>query len=316
MSPDTPAHQLRDTAAAWLAAGERAWVVSVSGTRGSAPRDAGARMLVSATRCIGTVGGGHLEWQAMAHARQLLRNGAGGAGGAGGAVGAAEADGVDADGAAAVDAVDTADGAAHAEPQQQHLALGPSLGQCCGGTVSLRYERLTPAVLADWPLTPPLFHLQLYGAGHVGRAIARLLLPLPVVVDWVDEREDEFAAALLPGQPWPAHIRRVAVDAVQAEVALAPPGAFYLVLTHQHDLDLQLTQAILARGDAAFLGLIGSATKRQRFVHRLEERGFSAAQIAGITCPIGVPGITGKEPEVLALAVVAQLLQVVAAARG
>jgi xanthine dehydrogenase accessory factor len=103
------------------------------------------------------------------------------------------------------------------------------------------------------------------------------------------------------------------VDAVQAEVALAPPGAFYLVLTHQHDLDLTLTQAILARGDAGYLGLIGSATKRQRFVHRLEEREFSAERIARITCPIGVPGIPGKEPEVLALGVVAQLLQVAAA---
>jgi xanthine dehydrogenase accessory factor len=277
-SLDTPSHQLRDTAAAWLAAGERAMVVSVSGTRGSAPRDAGARLLVTATRCVGTVGGGHLEWQAIAHARQLLHS-----------------------------------GAADAEAQHQHLALGPSLGQCCGGTVALQFEALTARVLADWPVTPPLFHLQLHGAGHVGRAIARLLVPLPVRVDWIDEREDEFPAALLPGQPWPAHIRRVAVDGVDAEVALAPPGAFYLVLTHQHDLDLQLTHAILARGDAGYLGLIGSATKRQRFVHRLEERGFSAERIAGITCPIGVPGIPGKEPELLALGVVAQLLQVAAA---
>ena len=90
----------------------------------------------------------------------------------------------------------------------------------------------------------------------------------------------------------------------------APPGAFYLVLTHQHDLDLRITEAILKRGDFGFLGLIGSKTKKARFVHRFEQRGIAPAAIARMTCPIGIPGIEGKEPEVIAAAVVAQLLQV------
>ncbi len=112
------------------------------------------------------------------------------------------------------------------------------------------------------------------------------------------------------GAGWPAHIRQVCVDAVEAEVGAAPPGAFYLVLTHQHELDLRISEAILRRGDFGYLGLIGSKTKRQRFIHRLEQRGVPAAAIARMTCPIGIEGIGGKQPEVLALAVVAQLLRV------
>src|SRR5690606_15843289 len=113
--------------------------------------------------------------------------------------------------------------------------------------------------------------------------------------------------------PWPGHIQRVSVDAVEAEVDTAPPGAYYLVLTHNHDLDLRITEAILRRGDFAYLGLIGSKSKRQRFIHRFEQRGVAAEAIARMTSPIGVPGIEGKEPEVIAVGVVAQLLQVVGA---
>ncbi|MFG5408952.1 XdhC family protein [Piscinibacter sakaiensis] len=134
------------------------------------------------------------------------------------------------------------------------------------------------------------------------------LAPLPLRIDWIDEREDEFArhAAPVAGA---AELRRVCVDAVEAEVRLAPPGAAYLVLTHEHDLDLRITEAILRRGDFAYLGLIGSKTKRARFVHRFEARGVDPAAIDRLTCPIGVPGIAGQEPEVIALAVAAQLLQ-------
>ena len=107
----------------------------------------------------------------------------------------------------------------------------------------------------------------------------------------------------------PPHIERVCVEPVEAEVAVAPPGALYLVLTHSHDLDLALAYAILKRGDFRFFGLIGSKTKRVRFERRLAERGIAAETIACMTCPIGVPDIAGKEPEVIAVAVVAQVLQ-------
>ena len=265
---------LRATAARWLTEGQTAVLVEVSQTRGSVPREAGTRMLVSRAGCAGTIGGGHLELKAIAQARAMLLS-------------------------------------PQATPQAAHFALGPALGQCCGGSVSLSLCLLDDAALRAWPRPAPLFHLQLYGAGHVGRAIARGLAPLNVLVDWIDEREDEFPPAFHEhGTHWPGHIRKLCVDTVEAEVRHATPGAFYLVLTHQHDLDLRITEAVLARGDFGFLGLIGSRTKKQRFLHRLEERGLAPAVLARLVCPIGLPGITGKEPEVIAAAVVAQLLHV------
>ena len=269
-----PVSTLARQAAAWLAEGRPAVLVEVVATQGSAPREAGTRMLVSADAVLGTIGGGHLEWRAIADARGLL-----------------------------------ASGASSTTPAlTQHIALGPSLGQCCGGAVDLRLEPLTAAQVDRWPEPPPRFFLQLYGAGHVGRAIVALLAGLPCRVQWIDEREDEFPA----GPREPAHIERLCVEPVQAEVALAPRGAFYLVLTHSHDLDQAIAEAILRRGDFGYFGLIGSRTKRARFTRRFEQRGIEAAVLARMTCPIGVPGITGKEPEVLAVAVVAQLLQAAA----
>ena len=264
---------LKHTAGAWLQAGRPAMLVLVLEARGSVPRAAGTRMLVAADQVCGTVGGGHLELQAIARARALL-----------------------------ADHVQT--------PQDQAIALGPTLGQCCGGALTLRTAPLDAAALAAWPDEPPLFTLQLYGAGHVGRAIVQLLERLPCSVVWIDARDAEF-----PADASPAHIQRLCVEPVDAEVRLAPPGAFYLVLTHSHDLDLAITEAILRRGDFAYLGLIGSATKRARFFNRHTQRGIDAATLARLTCPIGVPGIPGKQPEQIAVAVVAQLLQVAAARR-
>ncbi len=271
------AHELRDIAADWVAIGEPAVVVRVARAQGSVPREAGTRMLVSTTCCEGTIGGGHLELTAIRRARSLLAA--------------------------------TMTGGHALEPSQEHFALGPSLGQCCGGAVTLEYAALDRVALQAWPVDAPRFFLQLYGAGHVGRAIVRALVPLRVSLDWIDEREDAFADI----DPGVSRIRCVSVDAVEGEVEQAPAGAFYLVLTHQHDLDLRITEAIARRGDFAYLGLIGSATKQVRFFRRLAERGITPEVIRRITCPIGVPGIEGKEPEVIAAAVAAQLLQVASA---
>lgn len=258
---------MRDTAAAWFAAGTPAVLVEVTEALGSAPREAGTRMLVSAQRCEGTIGGGHLELKAIERAWRMLAAG-------------------------------------DAGPQSAHYPLGPALGQCCGGAVTLGFSALDAKTVAAWPLAAPRFHLQLYGAGHVGRAIVRALAPLNVRIDWIDERDEEFP----PDGELPAHTRRIAVDAVETEVREAPRGAFYLVLTHRHDLDLRIAEAILRRGDFAFFGLIGSATKRARFIHRFEAMGMAPEAIARMTCPIGLPGVDGKEPEVIAAAVAAQLL--------
>jgi xanthine dehydrogenase accessory factor len=174
--------------------------------------------------------------------------------------------------------------------------------------VSIAFAPLDADALARWPEAAPLFHLQLHGAGHVGRAIATLLATLDCDVDWYDERDDGFPATTALGSPWPPHIRTTSADTVEREVANAPAAAFYLVLTHEHALDLRIVEAVLRRGDFAYCGLIGSKTKRASFARRLAARGVADDAIARLTCPIGIEGVEGKSPSVIAAAVVAQLL--------
>lgn len=258
---------LARTAATWLAEGRRAMLVRVLRARGSVPRDPGACMLVGVDATAGTIGGGHLEWRATALARERLR-----------------------DGIAAAEEFD--------------FALGPSLGQCCGGALTLRIEPLTPASRDAGIDQAPRFELQLYGAGHVGQAIVRLLEAIACRVRWFDGREQAMGVS-----SGAAHIERFAVEPGAPEVRAASPQAAHLVMTHSHDLDFQLVEAVLRRGDFGFLGLIGSATKRARFEHRLRARGIGEDALARLTCPVGVEGVVGKEPEVIAVAVVAQLLR-------
>ncbi|MEW6560093.1 MAG: xanthine dehydrogenase accessory protein XdhC [Pseudomonadota bacterium] len=267
--------------AALCAEAEQApWVrITLSRVRGSAPREQGTCMLVGATQTRGSIGGGHLEYQAIATARQLRARWAAGK---------------------------------TAEPHFESHALGPALGQCCGGQVELRFEHAASGAL---PTPAPLFHLLLFGAGHVGCALVRALRPLPCTVDWIDEREQAFPPdALAPdvATSWPSTLHILAVDVPEAEVATAPPGAFYLVMTHSHDLDFRIGETILRRNDIGWFGLIGSATKRARFLRRWAERGVPEAALQRLVCPVGIPGIEGKEPEVIAASVAAQLLQVAA----
>jgi xanthine dehydrogenase accessory factor len=261
-------------ATAFIQQGIPCALIEVTHTAGSVPRERGTQMLVTATATVGTIGGGHLEYQAIAQARLQLSS----------------------KNSAAV---------------ALHFALGPSLGQCCGGSVDLQIQLLTPAMLAT--LLPPKarFHLQLYGAGHVGQALIRALAPIDCTIDWIDERQEfEAAAVSLSAQPQQvAKVTCMAVDAVASEVAAAAPNALYLVMTHSHDLDLAIVQNVLARGDFLYLGLIGSKTKRARFESQLRKRDFTDVQLNRITCPIGVSGINDKAPEIIAAAAVAQLLQ-------
>jgi len=274
-APATVASPLKALAMRWLRERREAIEVRVSRHAGSVPRETGTRMLVSGDDVAGTIGGGHLELKAIDEAREMLARG-------------------------------------ERTPRERHYPLGPALGQCCGGAVTLAFAPLDDAALARWPDEPALFTLQLYGAGHVGRAIVKLLEGVACNVQWIDERESEF-----PQGANAPHVERVCVEPVEAEVDAAPPGAYYLVLTHSHDLDLRITEAILRRGDFGYLGLIGSRTKRARFRRRFEQRGIAVETLERMTCPIGVAGIGGKTPEVIAIAVVAQLLQrVEGAARG
>jgi xanthine dehydrogenase accessory factor len=246
-------------------------LVTVDATQGSVPRERGAWMVVFAGRVVGTIGGGHLELQAIEQARRRLSS---------------------------------PDG----EPVLR-FALGPSLGQCCGGVVHLRFEKLsrTDAVALPQRLQQGGTPVALFGGGHVGRAIVTVLGTLPFAVTWIDSRDEIF-----PGEV-PDNVRCEHSDPVQAAVADLAPGSRVLVMSFSHAEDLDIVAACLKRlrerGDLPYVGLIGSKTKWATFRHRLEERGFGAEELARVTCPIGIPGIRGKEPEVIAVSVAAQLLQ-------
>lgn len=187
----------------------------------------------------------------------------------------------------------------------QNYALGPLLEQCCGGSVTLRFAKksLTErmALMAG---RRPLALLYMFGAGHVGKAVMAAIHKLPFSVTWVDERADEFPSFV------PKHAERVTDRDPVEVVESAPAGSLFLVFTHSHQLDYAITAAVLKRGDARYCGLIGSKTKRARFENRLlRERLITEKDLPKLTCPIGVEGVTGKEPEVIAAAAVAQLLQ-------
>lgn len=322
--------------------GTEAVLVTIAGATGSTPRAAGTKMLVTASRIHGTIGGGHLEYKAMAVAREMLGS------------------------------------AGH---RVERFPLGPALGQCCGGHATLLFEAVPQAeawdawrgaVLAlealDEPgvlvtagetegpsrkllvtaagafgglgprdvddraiqrartmlraggeafelsenlsktmlfetIFPDDFNVVVFGAGHVGRAVVAVLAGLPCRITWIDEREDAFPTEL------PGNVATEVSAAPEQDVAAAPAGGFFLVVTHSHQLDLRLCERILRRGDFRYLGLIGSATKRARFEKRLAARGLPAETVARLTCPIGIPGISGKHPAEIAVAVAAEILR-------
>lgn len=250
---------------------ERAVLVQVSSTQGSVPREVGAWMAVFEHDTLGSVGGGHVEYEAAALARRVL---------AGKHVGG-----------------------------EQRFALGPSLGQCCGGVMKLLFTVVgaVDGVRLRLDLATPRTSLALFGGGHVGRAIVRVLSDLPFAIRWVDSRDEIFPPGLNE------HVCCEHSDPVAAAVADLVPFSRVLIMSFSHAEDLDIVAACLqrqrARADLPFIGLIGSQTKWASFQNRLRARGFDDAELAHITCPIGVPGIHGKEPEVIAVAVAAQLLQ-------
>jgi xanthine dehydrogenase accessory factor len=256
-----------------LALGPVARIV-VSRVRGSGPRDAGAWMAVHADGQIGTIGGGKLEFDAIADSRALL--------------------------------------AGQAVDGERRFALGPSLGQCCGGVVWLRYELLQPGdagrVRAELQASVQgHMPVALFGGGHVGLAIVSVLGALPVRTHWIDSREEVFPARL------PLNVLAEHSDPVHGAVPTLEAGSMVLIMSFSHAEDLEILAACLKRrrehADLPYIGLIGSKSKWATFRRRLEARGFSPAELDAVTSPIGVPGLGGKEPEVIAVAVAAQLMQ-------
>ena len=310
------------------AAGEPVVLVTIAGIRGSAPREAGAKMIVTATETVGTIGGGQLEHQCTRLAFDML----------------------------------TGDDA----PSVRRFPLGTAMGQCCGGVVEVLFETVagglpgwlrtlgglhgqrTPAllvtetggdpadrlivtaddafgsprteaidaarqrlagregaVLVDNVFFEPVigsdFNIAVFGAGHVGTALTGVLSTLDCNVRWIDSRRNIFRRV-------PNNVRAIETAEPALEIAALPPGSYVLVMTHSHAIDFDICVRALRRDDFAYVGLIGSASKRRRFIKRFREHGLDDAAIDRLTCPIGVAGVTGKKPAEIAVAATAELL--------
>lgn len=235
--------------------GEACVMVTVLEDKGSVPRDAGTKMLVTRDGLIATIGGGHLEHLATKMAREMLLIG-------------------------------------DKHLKVERFNLGARLGQCCGGMATLSFE----------PIGQQLNHLVLFGAGHVGKALLHIVATLPFKVTWIDERENEFPEHL------PTGINKLVSDDPVAEVKHMPPNSYYLVMTHNHQLDFDLAKAILKREDVAYFGMIGSETKRKKFDYRLTERGYDQATVERMVCPIGIAAVKGKHPAEIAVSVAGELI--------
>ncbi len=292
-------------------------LISVVGAAGSVPRESGARIVLQPDGgFFGTVGGGRLEYEAIAAARAVLAAGRG-------------------------------------KAQFRDWPLGPNLGQCCGGMVKTltetfghddlgtvrgfeeiekagAFDTLTrlgddgrivralaqrgttsDATVASVPFDRASFHesfgevttpVLLFGAGHVGRAVVMALAPLPFAVRWIDSRADQFP------QYVPQNVVTVRTDDVTRELDQASRDAMIIVMTHSHSLDFDITAAALQRETFEYVGLIGSDTKRSRFVHLARQMGVTNSQISRLVCPIGILEIRGKEPATIAAGLAAQLL--------
>ncbi|RYE09089.1 MAG: xanthine dehydrogenase accessory protein XdhC [Hyphomicrobiales bacterium] len=252
----------------FVAAHPSSIVAELSSVRGSSPREAGAFMVVAADALIGTIGGGALEYMVIARARQALRDGL--------------------------------------PPGVMDVPLGPEIGQCCGGrvTVSLRVmdsgeaARLVERLNGEAAALP---HVYLFGSGHVGTALARALAALPLNVHVVDTRPDELADL-------PEGVDAKAVPMPEAVVRGAPAGSAYVILTHDHALDFMIAMEALKRADSPYVGMVGSVTKRAKFASWYRGEGGSEAALARLVLPIGAMGLVDKRPEVIAALAAAEIM--------
>ncbi|MBZ2199672.1 xanthine dehydrogenase accessory protein XdhC [Occultella gossypii] len=249
------------------AEGRSAVLVTVTSVRGHAPREAGAKMVVSADGTWGTIGGGNLEATAIEQARVLIAAG-------------------------------TVEPLTLAAALNEHVTNRHGQ-QCCGGVVD---------VLLD-PL-PARAVVAVFGIGHVGLELGRILSRLPLVVHLADSRSAQITAAGALGlDDGPADVHLTHAPIPETVMSALPAGAHVLIMSHDHAEDMVLCDAALRRGDLGSIGLIGSSAKWQRFRKRLREAGHTDAAIGTITCPIGLPGLHGKEPAVIAISAAAALLE-------
>lgn len=231
-------------------------LITVMEAKGSTPREAGTKMVVTEDEQFGTIGGGNLEYQAIEQARTLLQN-------------------------------------ICTKVERKDFPLGPTLAQCCGGSVSILLE----------PFIKNNKTVLLFGAGHVGKEVVKVLEGLPVKIKWVDERPHEFPDTI------PSNTEKIVTSAPVAEIRGSDENCYILIMTHSHDLDYKLTKAALEHRNFSYLGLIGSKTKHVKFEKRLIAEGIAKTDLSRLTCPIGIGGVTGKHPREIAISVAAELLQ-------
>ena len=243
-------------------------LVCVHAAKGSTPRDAGVFMLVTRTAIFRTIGGGQLEYMAIDKARQMLRAGP------------------------VEDILD--------------IGLGPEIGQCCGGRVSLKFQRVDENIsqeiiqaMSQESAARP--HVYIFGAGHVGNALARAVNLLPVRAILVDSRQAELDAA-------PVGIESMLIAMPEALVRDAPKGSAFLVLTHDHALDFLIVKEALAREDAVYVGMIGSKSKRATFNTWFKREGGAEGALGRLICPMGGNAVRDKRPEIIAALVAAEVI--------
>jgi xanthine dehydrogenase accessory factor len=252
----------------WSIAGEQVMLVEVSDARGSTPREFGAAMAVSASDSVGTIGGGRLEWLAIAEARKLI--------------------------------------ATQFDDGRLAVPLGPEIGQCCGGRIELRFTRLDDRGIAELEQVAKALeasrpHVFIFGAGHTGRALSAALSLLPLQVSLIDSRQEAFEN-LRTGA---THVLTPLPEAI---VARAPPGSAFVTMTHEHSLDFLITAEALTRDDVAYCGMIGSKTKRAVFVSWLGQNGYPRSLNDRLVCPIGGEAVKDKRPEIIAAMTAAEIL--------
>lgn len=254
---------------AFLAHSTPAILVEIESVKGSSPREAGTFMLVSQDALWETIGGGQFEYMAIDHARAMLRSGT------------------------AEDRMD--------------IPLGPEIGQCCGGRTLIRFRRMSAEIAATLEVRlnheaeqqPAIF---IFGAGHVGKALAEALSLLPLTLTVVETRETEL-------RDLPQNVASVLTPMPEALVAKIPANGAAIIVTHDHALDFLIAKEALARDDLAYVGMIGSRTKRATFAHWLEREGGPPSRLAKLTLPIGGSTVRDKRPAIIAALVAAELLQ-------
>ena len=235
--------------------GEDYVLITLLGARGSTPRDNGSKMLVAADAAFGTIGGGHLEYKAMQIAATML-------------------------------------GEDEEQQKIEYFPLGPTLGQCCGGSTMVLFESFKG----------PRLTIGLFGAGHVGSALVQILQQLPYKIHWVDCREKFQSLDLKAG------VTRVFSEQPADEVQDMPANSCYIIMTHNHQQDYAILEAVLQRGDARYIGLIGSETKWRRFQMRLQHRGYEAEYYQHVRCPVGLAEVPGKRPVEVAVSIAGELI--------